>query len=63
MEESLEITVFWLGIQPSSFEKYEKSVIHFTFIKTLLNYDVSNKTKELMEGGNSKSGPEQYKGT
>jgi hypothetical protein len=41
--------------------KYEESVIHFTFMKTLLNYDVGNKVKELMEGGNTKSGPEQFK--
>jgi hypothetical protein len=43
--------------------KYEERVIHFTFMKTLLNYDVGNKAKELMEGGSTKSGPEQFKGT
>ena len=32
-------------------------------MKTLLNYDVGNKVKELMKGGNAKSGPEQFKRT
>lgn len=32
-------------------------------MKTLLNYDVSNKVKELMEGGYTKSGPKQFKRT
>lgn len=63
MEESLDITMFLLVFQHFACEIFKKSVIHFTFMKTLLNYDVGNKAKELMEGGNAKSGPKQFKGT